>query len=292
MIRSSLFLALALAVSGGAALIDTADAQTAREVRRQAEASMTLSGVIDIGREGQVEGFQLDHREKVDAGVAGFVDKAVQSWRFEPTLVDGKPMPARTTVHLRLIAGNMEGNSMQVRVVDARFGKLGGSSAPSTDDVTAAKTRAPVYPPQAASIRGQGTVMLLVKVGRDGKVADVIAEQTNLTVVGPERTMNQLRDVLAKASVRSAREWTFNPPTTGEDKDRDFWTVRVPVNYFFDKQSERYGRWSAYIPGPRQQAPWKTGEETLAAGSDLLPEGGVYMVGRAQEGPRLLTPLG
>ena len=290
--RSSLFLALALAVSGGGALIDTADAQTAREVRRQAEASMTLSGIIDIGREGQVEGFQLDHREKVDAGVAGFVDKAVQSWRFEPTLVDGKPMPARTTVHLRLIAGNMEGNSMQVRVVDARFGKLGGSSAPSTDDVTAAKTRAPVYPPQAASIRGQGTVMLLVKVGRDGKVADVIAEQTNLTVVGPERTMNQLRDVLAKASVRSAREWTFNPPTTGEDKDRDFWTVRVPVNYFFDKQSERYGRWSAYIPGPRQQAPWKTGEETLAAGSDLLPEGGVYMVGRAQEGPRLLTPLG
>ncbi|WP_314818394.1 energy transducer TonB [Stenotrophomonas sp. DR822] len=290
--RSSVFLALVLAVSGGAALIDTADAQTAREVRRQAEASMTLSGVIDIGREGQVEGFQLDHREKVDAGVAGFVDKAVQSWRFEPTLVDGKPMPARTTVHLRLIAGNMEGNSMQVRVVDARFGKLGGSSAPSTDDVTAAKTRAPVYPPQAASIRGQGTVMLLVKVGRDGKVADVIAEQTNLTVVGPERTMNQLRDVLAKASVRSAREWTFNPPTTGEDKDRDFWTVRVPVNYFFDKQSERYGRWSAYIPGPRQQAPWKTGEEIQVAGTDLLPEGGVYMVGRAQEGPRLLTPLG
>ncbi|OUL16654.1 hypothetical protein B0X78_04020 [bacterium AM6] len=292
MMRSSVFLALALAVSAGAALIDTADAQTAREVRRQAEASMTLSGVIDIGREGQVEGFQLDHREKVDAGVAGFVDKAVQSWRFEPTLVDGKPMPARTTVHLRLIAGNMEGNSMQVRVVDARFGKLGGSSAPSTDDVTAAKTRAPVYPPQAASIRGQGTVMLLVKVGRDGKVADVIAEQTNLTVVGPERTMNQLRDVLAKASVRSAREWTFNPPTTGEDKDRDFWTVRVPVNYFFDKQSERYGRWSAYIPGPRQQAPWKTGEEIQVAGTDLLPEGGVYMVGRAQEGPRLLTPLG
>jgi len=290
--RSSLFLALALAVAGGGALIDTADAQTAREVRKQAEASMTLSGVIDIGREGQVEGFQLDHREKVDPGVAGFVDKAVQGWRFEPTLVDGKPVPARTAVRLRLIAGNMEGDSMQVRVADARFGKIGESSEPSTDDVTAAKTRAPVYPPQAVSIRGQGTVLLLVKVGRDGKVADVIAEQTNLTVVGSERAMNQLRDVLAKASVRNARDWTFNPPTTGEDKDRDFWTVRVPVNYSFDKQSERYGRWAAYIPGPRQQAPWKTGEETLVAGTDLLPEGGVYMVGRAPEGPRLLTPLG
>ena len=290
--RSSLFLALALAVGGGAALIDTADAQAAREVRRQAEASMTLSGVIDIGREGQVEGFQLDHREKVDASVAGFVDKAVQGWRFEPTLIDGKAVPARTSVRLRLIADNMEAGSMQVRVADARFGKLSDSKGPSTDDVTGARMRAPVYPPQAASIRGQGTVLLLVRVGRDGKVADVIAEQTNMTVVGPERTMNQLRDVLAKASVRNARDWTFNPPTTGEDKDRDFWTVRVPVNYFFDKQSERYGRWAAYIPGPRQRAPWKTGEESLVAGTDLLPEGGVYMVGRAQEGPRLLTPLG
>ena len=91
MMRSSVFLALALAVSGGAALIDTADAQTAREVRRQAEASMTLSGVIDIGGEGQVEGFQLDRREKIDAGIADFVDKAVQGWRFEPVLVNGAP---------------------------------------------------------------------------------------------------------------------------------------------------------------------------------------------------------
>ncbi|SMR76513.1 MULTISPECIES: hypothetical protein [Stenotrophomonas] len=162
--RSSVFLALALAVSGGAALVDTADAQAAREVRKQAEASMTLSGFTDIGREGQVEGFQLDHREKVDAGIAGFEDNAVQDWRFEPVLVDGKPVQARTTVRLRLMADNPVEGSMRVRLVDANFSKVGG---------------------------------------------------------------------------------------------------------------ER-----------------ETGEESLVAGTDLLPEGGVYMVGRAQEGPRLLTPLG
>ena len=144
----------------------------------------------------------------------------------------------------------------------------------------------------AVTMQGEGTVMLLVKVGRDGRVADVIAEQTNLTVIGTARAMNQLRDILAKASVRNAKRWTFTPPTTGEAKDRDFWTVRVPVRYAFEDSRERYGRWSAYIPGPRQRAPWKTGEDALVAGTDLLPEGGVYMVGRAQEGPRLLTPLG
>lgn len=289
--RSSLFLGLTLALAGGAACIGTADAQTAREVRKQTEASMTLSGVIDIGRDGQVEGFQLDHREKVAEDVATMVDGTVKAWRFEPVLVDGQPVRARTTVQLRLLADNLAGNTMQVRVTDANFDKVRDENNLGSDDIRALNMRPPVYPDKAASIRGQGVVLLLVKIGRDGKVADVIAERTNLTSVGPGRTMDMLRDVLAKASVKTARTWTFKPPTTGKDKDAEFWTVRVPVHYAFDSKKERYGRWSAYIPGPRQQAPWKTGEDANASGSDLLPEGGVYMVGR-NDGPRLLTPLG
>lgn len=289
--RSSLFLALGLALGSGALLVDNAQAQTARHVRAQTEASLTLSGVIDIGREGQVEGFQLDHREKVAPDVAALVDTTIKGWRFEPVVVEGRPVPARTAVRLRLLADNMTGSTMQIRVADANFGRLRDEKNLTSDDITAVKMRPPVYPDKAVSIRGQGVVLLLVKVGRDGKVADVVAERTNLTVVASERTMQMLRDVLAKASVKTARDWTFRPPTTGEYKDREFWTVRVPVNYAFDQREDRYGRWSAYIPGPRQQAPWKTGEDDKATGTDLLPEGGVYMVGR-EEGPRLLTPLG
>ena len=77
--RSSLFLGLTLALAGGAACIGTADAQTAREVRKQTEASMTLSGVIDIGRDGQGEGFQLDHRGKVAEDVATMVVGTVKA---------------------------------------------------------------------------------------------------------------------------------------------------------------------------------------------------------------------
>ncbi|WP_233614766.1 MULTISPECIES: energy transducer TonB [unclassified Stenotrophomonas] len=289
--RRSLFLAVALAVGAGAVTFDSAQAQTARQVRKQAEASMTLSGVIDIGREGQVEGFQLDHRDKVAVDVAAMVDGAVKSWRFEPVRVDGQSVPARTEVRLRLQAANMADGTMQVRLADANFGPAPDAHAKNTDDVTAVRMQPPAFPSRAAEIRGQGQVMLLLKVGRDGKVADVIAEQTNLTVVAPERTMQMLRDAFAKASIGAARSWTFNPPTTGEDKDREFWTLRVPVTYAFDSKETRYGRWSAYIPGPRQPAPWKTGEDGKATGTDLLPEGGVYMVGR-DDGPRLLTPLG
>ncbi|HYQ25494.1 energy transducer TonB [Stenotrophomonas sp.] len=289
--RSSLFLALTLALGGGTACIGNADAQSVREVRKQMEASMTLNGVINIGREGQVEAFQLDRRDKVAADVASMVEGTVRNWRFEPVLVDGKAVSARTEVRLRLLADSLTGTTMQIRVADANFGPVSDENKPSTDNVSSLKMRAPAYPERAAAIRGQGDVMLLVKVGRDGKVADVIAEQTNLTVVAPERQMQMLRDVLAKASVNTARSWTFNPPTTGANKDDAFWTVRVPVRYDFSQREERYGRWSAYIPGPRQQAPWRTGEDEKATGTDLLPEGGIYMVGR-NDGPRLLTPLG
>ncbi len=289
--RTSLFLAVALAMGAGAVTFDSAQAQTAREVRKQAEASMTLSGVIDIGREGQVEGFQLDHRDKVAVDVAAMVDGAVKSWRFEPVRVDGQPVAARTYAQLRLLASNLSDGTMQVRLADANFGKSPDAPAQSTNDVTAVRMRPPAFPANAVAIRGQGQVMLLLRVGRDGKVADVIAEQTNLTVVAPERTMQMLRDAFARTSISAARGWIFNPPTTGEDKDREFWTLRVPVSYSFEPRETRYGRWSAYIPGPRQKAPWKTGEDEKATGTDLLPEGGVYMVGR-DEGPRLLTPLG
>ena len=97
-------------------------------------------------------------------------------------------------------------------------------------------------------------------------MADVIAEQVNMTVVAPERTMDRMRDIFAKASISAARKWTFSPPTTGEDSTRDSWTVRVPVTFALNNsdngQPERYGRWRAFIPararphpGARRMAP-------------------------------------
>lgn len=106
--------------------------------------------------------------------------------------------------------------------------------------------------------------------------------------------MAKLRDVLAKASINTARKWTFIPPSSGKDVTREFWSVRVPVNYAFSDDrnaaAERYGRWRAFIPGPKQRAPWVTGD-AAENGSDLLPEGGIYMVDGAKRGLRLLTPL-
>ncbi|MCS4236931.1 energy transducer TonB [Stenotrophomonas sp. BIGb0135] len=290
--RSSHILALALAVGAASmVMLPGAGAQSRSQVLQQAEASMVLTGHIDIGPQGQVEGFTLDKRDKVNDALAGFVEGQVQHWRFEPVQVDGHPVKARTPVSIRLGGKVTDDGRQQVTLLAANFERYDPAS---TEDVTRLKASPPAYPKEVYSIGGRGDVLLLVQVGRDGKVIDVATEQVNLRLATNEAVMRRMRDKLSQVSMAAARKWTFRVPTTGERKDDASWTIRVPVHFALnDDREARYGRWDAYIPGPRQQAPWRADTALGAdANADLLPEGGVFMADAASRGPRLLTPLG
>ncbi|HEL5403860.1 TPA: TonB family protein [Stenotrophomonas maltophilia] len=293
MMRSPLFLALALAFTAGTPLLPAdAVAQNARAVRATAEMSMALSGSIDVAADGSVSKLTLDQQAMLAPGIASFVEGTIRGWQFEPTLRDGKPIAVHAPLRVRLRGKEQDDGSYQISMTSVDFSDYDPSS---TSTVTRKSMPPPRYPEDAFRNGGQGDVLLLVKVARDGTVADVIAEQVNMTVVAPERAMARMRDILAKASISGARKWTFVPPTTGEDSTRDSWTVRVPVTFALNDngnaQPERYGRWRAFIPGPRQAAPWRKPDAAGQAGSDLLPAGGVYMVDGTQRGLRLLTPL-
>ncbi len=283
------FLALALAL-GGTGLVATSDtaAQTARAVRETAEASMTLTGKIDIGSDGHVTGFQLDHADKLPAALAAFVQRQVQAWQFRPAVENGTAVATQTPVTLRLLSqSSPDGAGDTVRVAGASFSKY---DPDDTSRVTSSEIRSPAYPKTLAAMRAKGEVLLLLKVGRDGTVDDVVAEQVNLRVVGKESQMRQVRNEFARASVSTARSWTFRPPTTGKFKDAESWTVRIPVRYMMGERTP-YGTWEAYIPGPRERAPWRTSQAGAEAAPDLLAAGGIYMAD-LDDGPRLLTPLG
>ncbi|WP_282247021.1 TonB family protein [Stenotrophomonas sp. PS02300] len=283
------FLALALAL-GGTGLVATSDtaAQTARAVRETAEASMTLTGKIDIGTDGHVTSFQLDHADKLPADLAAFVQRQVQAWQFRPAVENGTAVATQTPVTLRLLSqSSPDGAGDTVRVAGASFSKY---DPDDTSRVTSSEIRSPTYPKTLAAMRAKGEVLLLLKVGRDGTVDDVVAEQVNLRVVGKESQMRQVRNEFARASVSTARSWTFRPPTTGKLKDAESWTVRIPVRYMMGERTP-YGTWEAYIPGPRERAPWRTSQAGAEAAPDLLAAGGIYMAD-LDDGPRLLTPLG
>jgi hypothetical protein len=282
-------LVLVLGSVGASTVFDVA-AQTRREVREQAEASMVLTGEIDIGTEGQVEAFRLDKRAQVDETIVTFVEGAVKTWRFAPVLVNGQAAKARTPATIRLGAKNNPDGTGLITLLAANFETYDETS---TDNVTKVKMSPPMYPEDVLNARGRGDVLLLVQVGRDGKVLDVATEQVNLRVIANEAIMRKMRDKLARVSMGAARKWTFKAPSTGNEKDEASWTVRVPVRFSFGDEVDRYGRWDAYIPGPRQQAPWRRDMALSAdANADLLPAGGVFMADATSKGPKLLTPLG
>ena len=187
---------LGIAFLAGAAPV--ADAQTVRQARQEVEASMLVTGHVDIGRDGQAASHVLDQPDKLPPYVVELIARAVPSLRFEPVLVDGAPVIARAKTSVRLVAtpaGDGEGN-MQLRIASAHFGEE--YSETDRTSVRQSNLRPPRYPMNIAQIGGKGTVYLLVKVGRDGKAADVVAERqrqwiAEVTVARPLEAEQQER---------------------------------------------------------------------------------------------------
>lgn len=269
----------------------TAWASGPAAVRKQIEGSMLVTGSILIEKDGSVSGLEVDQRDKLPPAVAKLVEGSGPSWKFEPVLVDGVARRAKARMSLLAVARKLETGDYEIAIRSGHFGEEAMSPEErqeGPDSIRPLKLKPPSYP-QAAGEKGvQGTVYLVVKVGRQGTVEEVIAEQVNLRFVTSEAEMTRMRNVLAKSAITGAMKWTFQPPTTGESATAEFWSVRVPVDYSFrGTRQPKYGEWQAYIPGPRQSIPW---DKDLGQGEspEAMVAGEVYEVGK---GLRLLTPL-
>lgn len=265
-------------------------AQTARQMRQQVEASMLVTGHVDIALDGSVTAQTLDQPDKLPDYVVQLIERVVPTLRFEPVLVDGSPVLARAKMSLLLVAKPAGDGSMDIAIKSANFGEE--YDPDDTGRVQSIEMVPPRYPMNIAQMGGKGTVYLLVKVGRDGRVDDVIAEQTNLTVLGNASQMQAIRRGLEKAAVDRARQWTFAPPTTGDAASNDYWVIRVPVDFSLTDSGRlppgpAYGQWVGYVPGVQSRPIWAMPDPPGFA-PDALAAGGVH---QGASRFRLLTPL-
>jgi hypothetical protein len=241
-----------------------------RSARERVEASTLVDGTIGITPEGKVLAYTLDRPEQLQPVVKEIVAKSVPQWTFQPVLVDGKPVAAKTKMHLRLVAVPQGDGNYQVSIRSAYFGDQSSS-------VKHVQQAAPRYPEQAIRAHIGGTVYVMLRIDRDGKVTDAIATQVNLDAMASGRVLKQWRQVFAEASLRAARQWTFTPAGAGEP---DYRVVATPVSYWLEeagqRRSDTYGRWETYVPGPIEPAPWFDAHRMLSAGADALPGDGIY----------------
>lgn len=266
----------------------TASAAGPAEVRKQVEASTVVTGTVDIEPDGSVSAHAVDKAGELSEGIVALLDEAIPQWRFAPIEVDGKAVPARAKMSVRLVAKKKDDGDYQLGIRSASFGE--DNSTPGAA-VVRKTMKPPRFPTRALQSAVSGTVFLVLRIDQRGHVADAVAERVNLRVVGSEQRMQRGRDLLAEASLAAARRWTFTVPKAGPQADREFWSIRVPVDYTFGRQEKpKYGGWEAYVPGPYQRPPWISPEEAADfGGSDALIAGSVQPVG---SGPKLLTPLG
>ena len=255
----------------------------ARAAELTAEASMRLSGTIEVDAEGRVTGYEIDRAGGYPDGIVKLVAGMVPQWRFEPVLVDGQPHPARAAMYLLFVARKAEGDNYAIGLRSASFG-----ASDSEGGVRVVDVKQPQFPLAELKERASGITYVVMRVGPDGRVQQTFAEQTNLYKVGSAREMTRWRRDFERAAEVALRDWTFELPadvvTAGGTN------VRVPVSFSTlarNAQAELSGHWDAYLPGERRRAPWLDVDYT-AGGVDALPDGKLQQVG---SGLKLLTPL-
>lgn len=280
---------IVLMVLAGLVLAPVAGAQRSSGV----QGSMLVTGNVDIEPDGRVSGWQLDKRRKLPVKIASLIDAAVEGWRFEPVLVDGQAAAVKARMHLRLVAKEHESGDFAVSIRHAYFGQeaedldYSGDRSGRTDVVLTVEKKRINYPRWAANQNISGTAYVRIRIDRDGRVAEALAEQVNLRRSEGAGRMRKAREEFAEAALEGIREWRFSVPTTGDEANKPYWDGRIAVN--FNLEDLDYGKWEVYVPGPVTRAPWADDDIGPNASPDVMVAGGGFQ--QTKPSLKLLTPL-
>lgn len=260
-------------------------AQGVGAIRKQIEVSLAITGEITVNAQGEVIEHRLDKVDELPQGVVAFLQQQIPAWEFKPLQVDGVPVNARNKMRVLLVAKKQEGGGYEMRMQAASFQPFSNEEGSSSAN---GKMMPPRYPTAMARAGASGSVYLVLKVGRDGRVEEAFAEQVNLRILATAPAMERMRQTFAASALQAARDWSFTPPKHVESSAAGYWTMRVPVDYTMGGMEPRYGQWVAYVPGPRTTADWVDAELTRGS-PEALANGMVGVLDK--QALRLLTPF-
>jgi hypothetical protein len=257
------------------------------DLKDAAEASMLVSGTIEILPDGSVGSYSLYKEEKLPAPVVDLIKRSITAWKFQ--LKRPSTAPFKEDMSLRIVAKDVDAQHMALHLAGAGFSD-GGESEDSS--IRWLHRTSPSYPRLSLDHGMSGTVYVLVRIGRDGKVINTGVEQVNLRRYVPnQKEMARFRKDLADAARKVSTHWTFNTPTSGAEAQAPFWDARVPVDFDADlgaHSGQTYGTWEVYVRGPQEQIEWRQGASLASETPDTVPDGSIHPIG---SGAQLLTPL-
>lgn len=228
---------------------------------------LEATGTIEIGPDGEVFEYQLDKGQP--EAIENALGRSIQQWHFEPILVDGNPVIAKTRMRMAIEALPTPGKDYQLRIGGVWFGE---------PDSSPHRMAPPPYPRGAAKAGVGAKTVLVLQLNSQGTVEQAHAEQVSLSrVTHPSGKAERWRDAFAKACIAAAKKWQFDISET-LDGDPIGTSVRVPVEFFLADTASanpRVNAWRSYIPGPRVPAPWIAETSVAAQDMDELKDGDV-----------------
>lgn len=144
-------------------------AQSVSEARRQVQASMVLTGSLDIEPDGTVSAHVIDDAAQVPDYVLAHLDRVVATWRFEPIKVDGVAVAARSAMSVRMNAVR-DGDNLLISMAGASFFDRNASN------VSGRSVTPPRYPPDLLRAGVPADVFVAVMVDAEGNVIQAAVE--------------------------------------------------------------------------------------------------------------------
>ncbi len=230
-----------------AATIAALTATTVHAATPAAFYELSADGEVQIAPDGHVSDYRI--KNDLTASVAALVRENVLAWRFDPILVDGKAVVAKTAMHLQLHAEPAvdKPDEFVVRVMSINF----GAPRRSNDG------KPPQYPKAAAAARLGAKVVLSARLDDNGKVIEAVPYQTSLNAhTRNEKEAEKWRRLFEKASIAASKTWRYElSEIVAEQRVGN--NVMIPIIYSIrSSAATSSSRWSGFVPGPIHPAPW------------------------------------
>lgn len=220
---------------------------------------MSAVGEVQIGTDGSVTDYRL--QSKLAPALANLVDRGVRAWHFEPVLVDGKPVVAKTAMRVNLKGVPVDADNYRIEVTNVIFRE---------PHITSHFTP-PKYPHSAVADHVGAKVLIYVKMDEEGNVVAAEPYQTNLDVrTNSEMEAAAFRKMFEKACLDAVRSWHFDVTETLNGKKVGT-VAMVPFAFSLlgaSGREVRDGQWKAYVPGPIHES--ELGKEAKIANGETF----------------------
>jgi hypothetical protein len=223
-----------MAASIAAALSLSAHAQEAAPATELLTAR--VEGELTVGVDGSIETYTI-HTALPDA-LLEVVQKAIASWQFDPPSVEGRPVRARSHMHLSLVAAP-EGEHFSTRVDNVVFhdNPKPGAKKPASRFL---QRSTPPYPP----FQVEGVVTVALRIGADGRVLDADATQCSIFAIEGRTDKARACTMLGERAARAARKWVADTAGHPEAQAGE-WLATLPFHFHWGQQklSVPAGKW-------------------------------------------------